>query len=516
MKKITYSISFIIIIVFVLAIVVFFSFIKNAEEARFIEIADTLTEQISETYNLWLNDQIRMAKLISNDELVIDVCTNPTDEIKLNEVEKHLVKIHQTYPYYENIPIAIKTELPLKRIVNGEEVIIENGTFLIDTLSGTLVGKGGVKYSYIKEIFDGKDYFVSEIYKSIYTQSPILVISVPVYNNSEVVGIVLLTPKMDYFTKLFVDTIELYDTGNMMFLDDRGEIIAHKKREYILTKDQDILNISKDIISKLNNKEYFFKEEYLGKNKYYYGQKVTNDYFHTKYSNYVVFTQEVDEILDGIFDFLLPIVLLGFISASITIYLLITITNSLHNKIREKELIEINSSLESKVEERTRQLKELANRDGLTGLYNHQYIQSKLKEIINEKNTYKPVQLLLTDLDHFKLVNDTYGHPIGDEVLVKVSDIFRENFRKNELIARYGGEEFLIILPNCNSKDGLAIAERVRKDIEDAVFSKSTLKVTISIGLTELRDDNALEIITRADNLLYKAKNSGRNKIVTS
>ena len=124
----------------------------------------------------------------------------------------------------------------------------------------------------------------------------------------------------------------------------------------------------------------------------------------------------------------------------------------------------------------------------------------------------------MLDIDHFKNVNDTYGHAMGDEVLKQIVKSITACIRQTDICFRYGGEEFLIMLASADSTDAHIIAERIRSSIEEAVFSheKGSLSITSSIGSATLySSDTMRSICERADSALYKAKNNGRNQVVT-
>jgi len=164
-----------------------------------------------------------------------------------------------------------------------------------------------------------------------------------------------------------------------------------------------------------------------------------------------------------------------------------------------------------------------ATEDGLTKLMVRKYYMETLKsELENAKKEKRPTSLFMTDIDHFKKFNDTYGHQTGDIVLAEVAKVLRKNLRtnrvRNDVAGRYGGEEFCVLLPDTKKEEALKAAERIRKEIEDMVV-KSTdgkdLKVTISIGVAT-QDDSDIEpekLIERADNALYNSKETGRNKV---
>ena len=160
----------------------------------------------------------------------------------------------------------------------------------------------------------------------------------------------------------------------------------------------------------------------------------------------------------------------------------------------------------------------LATFDSLTGLYNRRAILGKLHELINLANRYKEdFSLSMLDIDHFKRVNDRYGHLTGDEVLEKIATLIRRNIRDTDIVGRYGGEEFIIILPKTNLSSAWVVAERIRTIIEKTEMKDSAgnvFAITVSQGLAGWeRDEDATSLISRADEALYKAKEKGRNRV---
>jgi diguanylate cyclase len=162
-------------------------------------------------------------------------------------------------------------------------------------------------------------------------------------------------------------------------------------------------------------------------------------------------------------------------------------------------------------------IKEMAIRDALTGLYNRRHV---LELLDHEKNRSLRgggiFCLAILDIDHFKNVNDTYGHQTGDEVLKAVATTMKTTMRNTEDCARYGGEEFLIVLTQTNINGALIGAERVRTNIEKIPFPDigSDFKITVSIGLSEYKmRENVDDVIARADEALYRAKKGGRNRV---
>jgi two-component system, cell cycle response regulator len=165
---------------------------------------------------------------------------------------------------------------------------------------------------------------------------------------------------------------------------------------------------------------------------------------------------------------------------------------------------------------------ELAITDPLTGLYNRRYLQLHLNSLIARAVTDdKPICVLLFDIDHFKGVNDTYGHDVGDEVLKDFSERLRRGVRGIDLVARLGGEEFILVMPETDAGYAAFVAERLRSEVENGTFkakSGARFPMTVSIGLAEWHgaSDTADALIKRADQALYTAKRAGRNRVVAS
>lgn len=162
-----------------------------------------------------------------------------------------------------------------------------------------------------------------------------------------------------------------------------------------------------------------------------------------------------------------------------------------------------------------RRQEDLARCDGLTGLLNHRMFQERLREEIHRTKRYRrTLSLIMMDIDHFKMFNDNYGHPVGDEVLKMVSLTLKGMIRNTDSAFRYGGEEFAILLPETTDENAVNLAERLRRRVEMNRAVKG-LSVTVSLGVAGIRDNEPPEdFIKRADQALYAAKRNGRNRIV--
>lgn len=163
-----------------------------------------------------------------------------------------------------------------------------------------------------------------------------------------------------------------------------------------------------------------------------------------------------------------------------------------------------------------RQLELLSVSDALTGSFNRRRLDEKLREDLLELGRGgRDFSVLMIDVDHFKKINDTYGHQTGDRVLRRLARLLADNTRATDFVARYGGEEFVVLMPNTESEaDGVAVAEKIREAVADGVFPKVG-RVTVSIGVSRSRPTDASEadILQRADRALYRAKEQGRNRV---
>ena len=166
-----------------------------------------------------------------------------------------------------------------------------------------------------------------------------------------------------------------------------------------------------------------------------------------------------------------------------------------------------------------------ATLDALTGFYNRRQLEVRIKqEVSNAKRQHAPLCGIMTDIDYFKHVNDTYGHAVGDLVLKTIAKVIRGQLREYDIAGRYGGEEFSILLPFTKINEAQMVAERLRQAVENKVIDISTvapdsdeknIKITLSLGIYEIKEnDSDDDLMKKADKALYQAKNTGRNKVV--
>jgi diguanylate cyclase (GGDEF)-like protein len=162
-------------------------------------------------------------------------------------------------------------------------------------------------------------------------------------------------------------------------------------------------------------------------------------------------------------------------------------------------------------------IRDLARTDGLTGLLNHRTFMDKIDEEFRQLDRDdRPFSLLLIDIDHFKRINDTHGHPVGDVALKRIADIIKEMARSVDFVARYGGEEFAVGMYGSDSKGAKQMAERILKAVEQATITsgRTIFKLTVSVGVASfIKGYKKEDLIAKTDEALYEAKRTGRNKV---
>jgi diguanylate cyclase (GGDEF)-like protein len=187
------------------------------------------------------------------------------------------------------------------------------------------------------------------------------------------------------------------------------------------------------------------------------------------------------------------------------------LTESLRSANREKE--ELLGRLQQQASELERQSRE----DGLTGLYNRRYLDSRLDFEVKRAERYnRQIALAMADVDRFKGVNDQHSHMVGDDVLRTIANILRTQCRSIDIIARYGGEEFLLCFPETTKENALAVCEKIRKQVEEYDWAKLQpgLTVTLSVGVAAGPPSYDVDaLIAAADEKLYEAKRGGRNRV---
>jgi diguanylate cyclase (GGDEF)-like protein len=193
--------------------------------------------------------------------------------------------------------------------------------------------------------------------------------------------------------------------------------------------------------------------------------------------------------------------------------------NTLELQIRMSSMLRI-KRLADELERVNRELAEAATVDPLTGVANRRAVEQRLTHEFQRARRYKhPFTCVLIDIDHFKMVNDNYGHPIGDKVLIEVAIAIRGAIRNTDMVARFGGEEFIVLAPETAPPAAGLVADRIRTAITERTAAKSdqglpTVTASLGVASTDLAVATETELVLRADQALYRAKHEGRNRVV--
>lgn len=185
------------------------------------------------------------------------------------------------------------------------------------------------------------------------------------------------------------------------------------------------------------------------------------------------------------------------------------------------ELIETNRFLIQELKRANERLEKLTIMDEMTGVYNYRFIKTQMEKEIQRSVRYdKDLSICLIDVDNFKSINDKNGHPVGDHVLKTIANQLKEMTRASDFVGRYGGDEFIVIFPDTKLADAVRLAERVRSSIKSLPITAhgKTVSTSLSIGVADLiqKDRDCLDkLVEAADRCLYKAKQGGRNKVVS-
>ncbi|MCX7788744.1 MAG: sensor domain-containing diguanylate cyclase [Spirochaetes bacterium] len=431
------------------------------------------------------------------------------------------------------------------------DVILINEKGYIVATSERVRYESGIQLSdreYFQQAMEGKS-FISGFFRGRFRGVATLSISAPVFKDGKphqvLAGFITLRKFLEIFAPIGNDS-EGLSPIRIHFINARGQVISHPEYITQFISNPEIETDLKFISDSRAVKDLLKGESgasiYTHDGKGYYG---AYSWIEPLQVGLVVETdQEVQEsslevqlrsmVLATTMVFL---VLLGFIAMSLWYVSkpIAQVIEAMENLIsgsfspgklffhrtgsQVDRLVDTFQQLREAVYKRETQLKDKAARDPLTGLYNHGTLQDLLqKEYARRKRSGKPLCFLMADIDHFKDINDNYGHSVGDQVLREVSRILETCVREGDVVARYGGEEFAILLDSDKPEVSLALAERIRSRIESHPFivDGKRVPITVSVGWSCVAPSKVsccTDIVKQADGFLYRAKEGGRNRV---
>jgi two-component system, cell cycle response regulator len=202
----------------------------------------------------------------------------------------------------------------------------------------------------------------------------------------------------------------------------------------------------------------------------------------------------------------------GGINGAIAAHIDITERKILQRQVEDQ--VRVQQDLIKQLETANGRLEELAVTDGLTGLFNHRYFREQLdKNFLLARRIGKPLSIVMLDVDHFKQFNDTFGHPMGDEVLRDVAAVVKGSVRSHDIASRYGGEEFVILCPGTDAEGALSLAERIRSRIEAHDSKLRSVTASVGVSTTGPLTQRGSALLDQADKALYVSKQQGRNQV---
>lgn len=445
----------------------------------------------------------------------------------------------------------------------GIAFVGSDGKTLVDT-----VGMPGLDVrdrTYFRKGLEGKE-FVSDVLLSPASGKPVIIFSAPVWSDGDVIGIVQGSVRLNRLNEI-MSFVHEYRTLETYLVNKAGYMITESshREELINTgkiKDTAVLNLE---LQTAGVKQALLGKNVTGEFTDYKGDRVLGAYRWLPDRQWVLVAElNRDEVMRSVKEYQrsavwasLAVIFLGFIpigtvfAFSITgpitrlrnmvnvisqgnwdqrlqvesfqeIAALAETFNRMAEKIEKSE--EEIQAKQAELLEKNRLLEQLATTDPLTQVYNRRYILGRLpSELAHAMRYGEKLSTIMIDLDHFKQVNDTYGHSVGDQALLGVVEVINQTIRKADFMGRWGGEEFIVICPNTGREAAAALAERIRQRVEEAEFTTAEgirIPLSLSMGVAEFCHkfpeifQDTDDMIIRADKALYKAKKSGRNKVV--
>jgi len=367
---------------------------------------------------------------------------------------------------------------------------------------------------------------INKQHKFLFVYSTIIILSIfYIYNENKNINTLIKDREIreiiiyyDFYKKTYKTYPKLKSIliENSDYIDKNDLINEFSKSTPLLMEKEENktikFNLTFKFFDKNNSDDPYIENKLasLGENKYLQGFEKNSIYLFGKVYNdgYVLIVKQLQQnsqilsIIDSLF---VEILFIALINILLLLYLFNLIKNQETTKeqlFREFEQLQIDT-------------KKVAFEDTLTGAATRLKFDETLKDLVNIASRFQEQKFtaIMIDIDNFKKVNDTYGHDYGDIVLKEVAKIVQENIRKTDTFARWGGEEFVILSPMNNLKDSFAFADKIRELISNTHFEKLN-HITCSFGLTEFRQgDTEQSLMKRADELLYKAKQNGKNRV---
>jgi diguanylate cyclase (GGDEF)-like protein len=503
--------------------------ITEKAEQKLIDTSKIIRRELS----LWFKERHYDLRVISNSFVITEnftkyqtnknlhnISKNKPDQIK--KISTYLSSIEKQFPSFQHLFLLDNS---LKQFAGSKT-----------QMTDISVGLPSDTEAQIKEF----GFFKGELFFNDETQKPSLIIGVPIYTealkeHTGLLGVVIDLYELQFLMQELLLNVKS-DTliyGALFNLKDKQRILTTDNSESDLVDNSEILKHllatpgEIEDFTNLDGKRFVGVAEPL--DELSWCLLIADDYN-------LVYRTLIDaryKVLLVVLSFALAIGLVAYHFSTRILKPLSALTNGA-TKVAAGDLsiqlpIYLNDELGlttkvfnkmvAELQQSHNQLEEMATTDTLTGLANRKRIMTLLIEHFKHFQRYKTAfTIMMLDIDHFKNVNDTYGHLAGDAVLTKTAQTINSTLREIDFLGRYGGEEFLVVLPETDGNKAEKSAERVRKAVKESMthYENNTLKVTVSIGVAVIKrsDNNENELLNRADDALYLAKEKGRDQVV--
>ena len=372
----------------------------------------------------------------------------------------------------------------------------------------------------------GKFHF-SEIYTDLNTKKSVATFSLPVYKDNKLLGILGIDIDLIQFSKAL--NFEIVSKNSIFNIIDKNGNIILSSSTTDLGKTSKYFPLFKKHKSEgeLKNENSIYLYEYLSFLDFYIFAKINKDEILKEFEPFqrFVFFIGVISLLISIFFILVFFELLENFIKKLSNSIYSIAQGNYKNRFKEfedligntQEFFDMKNALERMQENitlREKTLEDLANLDTLTMIFNRRYLFKAMDSEFEKAETLDiGFSIAILDLDNFKLINDTFGHQKGDEVLKYTVVEMKKFLRNKDILGRYGGEEFLIIFPNTEIHEAKLLCDEIRMGIENIRWNPDSLKTTISIGISYYKNQSLEKIIQEADYFLYEAKHKGKNRV---
>lgn len=511
-----------------------YSYVKQAMEQSVIDGLHEIVELQEANLFLYLDRQKSITHAFSSDGLIREASetlrANPGDKEMITALRQHLVH----------------NKVPLSEDVQAIEILSPAGIVLASTMEAGV----GVDRSREQYFLHGKeDIYITDVHRHD-EGIPGYEISAPLFSNSEpqrVVGVLVNHFAVSTIKKLFSGkyALDLGARTQSRGLGSTGETYLVNKERLMISdslfvedasfhQQVDTYPVTMGIEHNRDVKGIW--QDYRGVDVVGASMVLSIDGF----SWILVSEQNVDEAFASITRLRQTYAIIIIISSMLALWVSVVVSRKIAHPIgllkRNLEqagenrgnvhMTDMNNDDEigffarkfDDIQQQKEQLETLSNSDGLTGLFNHRHMKEHLEAEFNRSCRYKtPLCCILLDIDHFKSINDTYGHLFGDHVLQGVAAVIADCCRKSDIMARYGGEEFVILLPNTDLAQARGVAEKLFTTISSVDYcdDEHRISITVSMGISTFNDEHRTynDMLAEADEAMYRAKNSGRNRI---